>query len=135
VISSLGGAASQQEIAMRNLKELDEFRDISPEVIARYKSIGDGTCGVFNVPSPDGLVLRTIASSGASWDHVSVSLPDRCPTWQEMDLVARLFFRKYEVPIQFHVPTKDNINLHPYCLHLWRYHRRRQIMPPAWMVG
>lgn len=64
--------------------------------------------------------LRIIASDGGHWDHVSVSLPDRCPTWEEMERVKRLFFRENETALQYHVPPKDHINQHTNCLHLWR---------------
>lgn len=64
--------------------------------------------------------LRVIVSAGQGWDHVSVSLPNRCPTWEEMDFVKNLFFKEDEVAMQLHVNGKTKINLHPYCLHLWR---------------
>lgn len=71
--------------------------------------------GAFNVRG-----LRIIASNGAGWDHVSVSLPDRCPTWDDMEYVRKLFFKPDETVMQLHVPESDHINNHPYCLHLWR---------------
>lgn len=64
--------------------------------------------------------LRCIASCGQGWDHVSVSLFNRCPTWAEMDQVKRLFFEDEEVAMQLHVNGKSKINLHPFVLHLWR---------------
>jgi hypothetical protein len=42
--------------------------------------------------------LRCIVSVGLGWDHVSVSLPNRCPTWTEMDLVKDTFFSPTETP-------------------------------------
>lgn len=80
-------------------------------------------------------ILRIIASSSEGWDHVSVSLPDRCPTWEEMDYIKRLFFKPDECAIQYHVPVSDHISVHPYCLHLWRPHSVMIQMPPKWMVG
>lgn len=76
-----------------------------------------------------------IASWGAAWDHVSVSYPDRCPTWAEMERVKRAFFRSEETAMQLHVPPADHINVHPFCLHLWRPHDAEIPMPPKWMVG
>jgi hypothetical protein len=64
--------------------------------------------------------LAIIASNGMGWDHVSVSRADRCPTWDEMELVKRLFFKDDECAMQLHVPPSDHINCHPNCLHLWR---------------
>lgn len=79
--------------------------------------------------------LRIIASWGDDWDHVSVSLPDRCPTWEEMDKVKRAFFDRDELVMQIHPAEADHISMHPYCLHLWRPHRCSIPLPPKIMVG
>lgn len=54
------------------------------------------------------------------WEHVSVSCRNRCPTWEEMDRVKRLWWRDDETVLQFHPKDADRVNLHPRCLHLWR---------------
>jgi hypothetical protein len=70
---------------MRDLRELDHRRVRTADVLERYGSFGDGTCGVFTVPYPKtGVTLGVVASSGKGWDHVSVSLPHRTPNWGEM---------------------------------------------------
>jgi len=79
--------------------------------------------------------LRVLASNGEGWDHVSVSLADRTPTWAEMEFVKRLFFEEDEVAMQLHVPPKDHVNNHPFCLHLWRPHGGVIPRPPASLVG
>lgn len=79
--------------------------------------------------------LLVIASWVEGWDHVSVSRRDRCPTWEEMERVKRAFFRDDETAMQLHVPPRDHINIHPYCLHLWRPHGAPIPMPPKEMVG
>ena len=121
---------------MRNLRLLDVYRDASPRVIAMYGDAGDHSYGVFRVPSPTGgHVLTVIASTGEGWDHVSVSLPNRCPNWPEMEHIKRLFFRDDETAMQLHVPPSDHIRVHPYCLHLWRPLSGEIPRPPGWMVG
>jgi hypothetical protein len=84
----------------------------------------------------NGNVLRVIAASGGGWDHVSVSLRDRCPTWEEMEVVAHAFFKDDEVAMQLHLPAADHINHHPFTLHWWRpTSKLRKIpMPPKKMV-
>lgn len=79
--------------------------------------------------------LRIIASDGGGWDHVSVSTPRRCPTWDEMAAVKDLFFAPEEAVMQLHPPKSDYINLHPYCLHLWRPQTTEEITDRkmAWM--
>lgn len=120
---------------MKNLRELDRYRCREFEIL-HYGRTGNANEGVFLVPlPPDGEPARVIASNGMGWDHVSVSLPNRCPTWAELEHVKRLFFRESEVAVQFHVPPKDHISVHPYCLHLWRCQYAPLHLPPPEMVG
>lgn len=65
-------------------------------------------------------VVFVIASSGEGWEHVSVSLENRVPTWDEMCSVKRLFWDAEDCVVQFHPPKSEYVNCHPYCLHLWR---------------
>lgn len=118
---------------MKNLHELDRWR-ISMRAI--YGTDGNANEGAFHVPCPaTGRVLQIIASNGGGWDHVSVSLPTRCPNWQEMDFIKRAFFKDEECAMQLHVPAADHISVHPYCLHLWRPHLCEIPRPPAEYVG
>lgn len=74
-------------------------------------------------------------SNGGGWDHVSVSWPNRCPTWEEMCMVKRTFFYPEEVCVEYHPPQSEYVNVHPYCLHLWRLQQPGMPLPPSWMVG
>ena len=78
---------------------------------------------------------KVVFSTGGGWDHVSVSFMHRCPTWEEMCEIKRLFFYPEEVCVQYHPAESEYVNNHPYCLHLWRYQKTGMPMPPAWMVG
>lgn len=64
--------------------------------------------------------LSVIASVEDGWEHVSVSLGNRCPTWDEMCFVKNLFWDEEDIAIQFHPAKSEYVNLHPYALHLWR---------------
>ena len=90
---------------------------------------GDATGGFFALNN-----LRIIASSGDGWDHVSVSLPNRCPTWDEMCRVKRLFFHDDECVIQYHPPEEDYVNKNEFVLHMWKPHDVKIPMPPVYMV-
>jgi len=48
--------------------------------------------------------MMIVASDGAGWDHVSVSLRHRAPNWPEMEFVKRRFFNDGETVMQLHVP-------------------------------
>lgn len=87
---------------------------------------GIGRCGCFvidrrgSLPDVVPIGLKMISSDGGGWEHVSVSLPTRCPTWDEMCWVKDQFWRPAEVVMQLHVEPDKHVNIHPFCLHLWR---------------
>jgi len=95
--------------------------------------------GLFFIPGPKGATLRAVASAGAEetdvlWEHVSVSLPNRCPNWPEMDYVKRLFWDDEEAVMQLHPPRSRWVNTHEYCLHLWRPKQAEIPLPPQILV-
>ena len=61
------------------------------------------------------------ADAQTEWEHVSVSLPDRCPTWDEMCFIKDLFWNSDECVVQYHPPKSDYVNVAKNCLHLWKY--------------
>jgi hypothetical protein len=78
--------------------------------------------------------LRVIFSIGLDWDHVSVSLPNRTPNYQEMKQVKRIFFEKNETAIEYHPAESDYISVNDNVLHLWRPQKLAIPMPPYIMV-
>jgi hypothetical protein len=101
---------------MIRLSTLDEYR-----VQGNPYNCGDiGGAFMIPFPPPEDNILRVIASVGKGWDHVSVSLPNRIPTWYEMEFIKRKFFLPHETAMQLHVPEREHINIHPHTLHLWR---------------
>lgn len=113
---------------MRNLREHETKRLVDQE-LAHYGCNGNESNGMFAFG-----FLRVIASSGEGWEHVSVSRADRCPTWDDMEYIARLFFKDDEYAFQLHVPIASHINVHPHCLHWWRPTDRAIPLPPTSMV-
>jgi hypothetical protein len=114
---------------MRNLNELNEFRVKSEFVKKQLGSYGGSGAGAFQLKH-----LHVIVSTGKGWDHVSVSCENRTPSWEEMDYIKKLFFKDNETAMQLHVPVSDHINVHPFCLHLWRPHLKKIPRPPENMV-
>ncbi|CAB4159272.1 hypothetical protein UFOVP703_79 [uncultured Caudovirales phage] len=79
--------------------------------------------GAFVVPMPTSkatVKAYVIASNQMGWEHVSVSLDARAPTWAEMCFVKGLFWDDTDWVVQFHPAESDYVNDHPRCLHLWR---------------
>jgi hypothetical protein len=103
----------------------------------------DGNNGAFMIVSAAAdtikykLPLAVIASDQMGWEHVSVSLPHRCPTWEEMCFIKDIFWGADDFVVQMHPARKDYINNHPYCLHLWRKAGTNNFCqkPPNIMVG
>jgi hypothetical protein len=142
---------------MKNLSDPDltRFRDASADRIYRTQDADREWGGAFLIPTPakgrngpggwtaSRALIRVIASRGdvdaadeeSRWDHVSVSLADRCPTWEEMEFVKRLFFKPGEVAFQLHVPPARHISNHEFCLHIWRPVDREIPLPPESLVG
>ncbi len=79
--------------------------------------------------------LKVIASDGAGWEHVSVSLPNRCPTWAEMAYIKDVFWDDTDCVVQFHPPRSEYVNNHAFCLHLWRAIDAQFPLPPSLLVG
>lgn len=97
-----------------------------------------GNNGVFFIPNRiarSAVPLRVVASDGLDWDHVSVSLPTRCPTWEEMCFIKAMFWDDEDGVMQLHPPRSQWVNNHSFCLHLWRPVGQRIPMPPSYMVG
>ena len=78
-----------------------------------------------------GQVFRFVCSNGGGWDHVSVSLKNRCPTWNEMCKIKDIFFDQDECCIQYHPARKNYVNMHPYCLHIWKPRKDELPIPPT----
>lgn len=95
-----------------------------------------GNNGAFLVPTRPGQPpLQIIASDGMGWEHVSVSRPDRIPTWDEMCRVKAMFWGDDDCVMQLHPPKRDWVNNHNRCLHLWRPVGLAIPRPPSLMVG
>lgn len=104
-----------------------------------YMSSDDsyGNNGAFIVPfkSPHTMLLSVIASDGEGWEHVSVSLKSRCPTWAEMSYIKDLFWDDEDMVLQYHPPKSAYVNCHPNCLHLWRPIGVTIPCPPSYLIG
>lgn len=95
----------------------------------------DGNNGAFLVKFGVGPAFKVIASDGMGWDHVSVSLGNRCPTWPEMCAIKEMFWDAEDCVVQYHPPESDYVNNHEFCLHLWKPAKVDIARPPSYMVG
>lgn len=117
---------------MKSLNRLDQYRTEA------FKDIGNYHCGQFLIHSSAGnKMYLVVATDELGWEHVSVSLRtrinpefiERCPLYEEMEEVKRLFFNDDEVMMQIYPKDKDYVNMYPYVLHLWRKSGTNAIFP------
>jgi len=53
------------------------------------------------------------------WLHLSVSRPDRLPSWDDLRETKNTLLGKEKVAIQLLPKESEYINAHPFTLHLW----------------
>ena len=89
------------------------------------------TGGLLKVIAACGDNKDSVFPGGSRWDHVSVSLKDRTPTWEEMCWVKGLFFDPEECVVEYHPPASKYINVTATVLHMWRPLDCEIPMPPV----
>ncbi len=57
--------------------------------------------------------------NGAEWVHLSVSRRSRTPSYEDLCLVRRIFFREDRPAYHVFPKVDEHRNFHAYCLHLW----------------
>ena len=80
----------------------------------------DGWNGHFLVPM-EGEMWFVRISDGMGFRHLSISNAQKkvVPNWAIMCRVKECFFGDDAWAVQYHPPKDDNVNVHPFCLHLW----------------
>ena len=122
---------------MKDLRTLNSYRNIEKQRQLGTDNLRKSLYGIFSIPLSSGENATVVANNGLSdseWEHVSVSTPYRCLTWEEMCKVKDLFFYEDEVVIQIHPAKKDYVNLHNFCLHLWKPKTKEIPLPPPYLV-
>lgn len=112
----------------------EKNRVILPKSEPYYSDETFGNNGLFSVRLNKKKKLRIIASDGGGWDHVSVSLKDRVPSYFEMKLVRRLFWGDDDVIVEYHMGKTDHVNCNNNVLHLWRCQVGHFPTPPKLFV-
>ena len=94
-----------------------------PDVLARAAEAG---VGLMLCPAT-GRMLTVISSvheyvkDGKTMNllHISVSLKNRNPNWDEMCFVKEKLLGDEMPAVQFHPPRSEYVNEHEHCLHIW----------------
>ena len=66
-------------------------------------------------------VLRSLSKmeNGEQWIHVSVALPKRLPSWDELSKIKNEFLGRGASAIQVLASDDTHVNIHYFCLHCW----------------
>lgn len=107
------------------MKRLDEIANTKKLEILNL-GIDGGSC---NIRFGRNRKAFIVFSNGGGWDHVSISMPKCTPTWEEMCIIKDLFFNEDECVMQVHPKKADYVNIHNYCLHLWKPQHKEIPMP------
>lgn len=114
-----------------NFKILDNYR----VKLGRYGTKDGDDFGAFKIPFKSFILTVICAPMKASgWEHVSVSLENRCPNWEEMSYVKSLFWNEDQTCVQFFPKKSEYVNNCEHCLHIWR-HKSGHELPPSILVG
>ncbi len=122
---------------MKDLRQLKQYRNVEKQKIAMSGSFRRSLGGVFEIPLNQNEMAFVVADNGLNdpeWEHVSISLETRCLTWDEMCMIKDLFFEEDEAVIQIHPAKKNYVNLHNFCLHLWKPKTQKLPLPPSYLV-
>src|SRR4051812_31745744 len=114
---------------MRLHPNVEKYRIINGQM----ESAPGDNFGAFMIPF-EGRTFVVICSYGEEigWEHVSVSLNNRCPNWREMSFMKGMFWDDEETVFQFHPKKSEYVNNHPHCLHLWKPRGIDIPLPPNW---
>lgn len=122
---------------MKDLRQLNKYRNIEKRKQVMPDVFRRSLAGIFEIPLNSKETTLVIADNGVSsseWEHVSVSTSTRCLTWEEMCKIKDLFFNDDEVVIQIHPAKKNYVNVHNFCLHLWKPKSENLPLPPSYLV-
>lgn len=122
-------------------KTPNQYRDRTHPKMGSDNTAGNN--GFFNIPHHkiSNYVFRVMASDGMGWEHISVSVAQkdknasRCPTWFEMCYIKDLFWDAEDCTIQYHPKKSQYVNVHEFCLHIWRPINAEILQPPREMAG
>jgi hypothetical protein len=120
---------------------IEQYREKNHPMLGSDHTYGNN--GIFIIPHEriKNYEYRLQVSDGEGWEHVSVNVAERrkkasrCPTWGEMSKVKSMLWDKDDCVVQFHPRESEYVNLHPFCLHLWRPTNHNIPTPPKEFVG
>ena len=115
------------------MKKIEEIKK-TPNLFIEAETKNDGMGGKY-YDKYTGKWLNFIFSYQMGWEHLSVSMPSRTPTWGQMCIMKDIFWNKNEACVEYHPREEDYVNNHKHCLHIWRPTHEPLPTPPSILVG
>lgn len=114
------------------MKNIEEIKKTSNLFITAENELGFGGWYYESISNKR---LNFIFSYQMGWEHLSVSMPNKTPSWEQMCKMKDIFWNKDEACVQYHPREEDYVNNHPHCLHIWKPTDEVLPTPPSIMVG
>lgn len=119
---------------MKQIKNIFENKRLS--FIEFIRNINNEcVIGGFTIDPISNKRLNFKFSRANGWEHLSVSMPNRCPNWEQMCFMKEQFWEDDEACVEYHPKKEDYVNNHNYCLHIWKPYEIELPTPPSIMVG
>ncbi len=108
-------------MATMRLVEVERWAaDLLPRVLpVGWRALSDAPVAYQSDDGVRVLVSGCVEGDGKRWLHVSLSRPNRLPTWRDLRTVKDIFVGRERLAVQVLPPQRDYYNFHPYVLHLW----------------
>lgn len=115
---------------MKSIKEIKKTSNLFIEA----ETENDGMGGRY-YEKQSGKWLNFIFSYQLGWEHLSISMPNKTPSWEQMCIMKDIFWDKDECCVQYHPKEEDYVNMHQHCLHIWKPIEEKLPIPPSILVG
>lgn len=115
---------------MKTIDEIRKTRNLFIEAETDNAGMGGYYYDVIS-----GKNLNFIFSYQMGWEHLSVSMPSKTPSWDQMCRMKDIFWNKDEACVEYHPKEEDYVNMHKHCLHIWRPTEEYLPTPPHFLVG
>lgn len=115
---------------MKSIEEIKKTPNLFIEAEAENDGMGGHYYDKYNNKN-----LNFIFSYQLGWEHLSVSMPNKTPSWEQMCMMKDIFWGEDEVCVEYHPRKEEYVNNHPHCLHIWKPRDVEMPTPPSILVG
>ena len=115
------------------MKSLEEIKS-TPNLVIKAEADNDGIGGYY-YDRFNNKKLNFIFSCQMGWEHLSVSMPSKTPSWEQMCMMKDIFWGEDECCVEYHPRKEDYVNNHEHCLHIWKPTEEYLPTPPSILVG